>query len=133
MSNIYRTAQGSLVNIDTMRLVNENAIAVGNIPVNARGDEIRPDGTVIKTRNQIMQEHNKNIETVVKYNPRFGPAVELPPAVEESAPMAEETITEEVNTPVESNSNTFRGSLAGAVSINLVDPGIPNTKTLKRI
>jgi hypothetical protein len=40
MSNKYRTAHGKQLDIDKLRLVNEKTIAVGNMKVNARGDQL---------------------------------------------------------------------------------------------
>ena len=34
-------------------------IAIGNMNVNARGDEIDPAGNITKTREQIMREYNE--------------------------------------------------------------------------
>ena len=57
MAKIYRSAQGKAVDIDMLRLRNEEEIAVGNMKVNARGDELGPGGTVVKTRNEVMDEY----------------------------------------------------------------------------
>ena len=54
---IYRTALGKTVNMDQLRLLHEQAKAVGNMNANARGDIVAADGTVVKGRNQRMQEH----------------------------------------------------------------------------
>lgn len=48
---------GKTVNMDALRLQNENTIAVGNMNVNARGDLLGHGGKVIKTRNELMQEY----------------------------------------------------------------------------
>ena len=61
---VYRTSRGATVDMSTMLTKNENVPAIGNMRVNARGDEILPDGTVTKTRNQIMQEYH-NLSTMV--------------------------------------------------------------------
>ena len=66
-NNVYKTAMGQLIDMDKLRLMNEKQTAVGNMNVNARGDEILPDGTIIKPRNQKMREHYT--EPVVQYNP----------------------------------------------------------------
>ena len=55
MSNIYTTAKGATIDMNQLKLKNENVIAVGNAGVNARGDIVER-GRVIKTREQIMQE-----------------------------------------------------------------------------
>lgn len=59
MGKIYRSAMGKPVDMDLLRLANENAVAIGNMRTNARGDELGPGGKVVKTRNQIIQEYNK--------------------------------------------------------------------------
>jgi hypothetical protein len=58
MANVRRTAMGDGIDMDMLRLANENTIAVGNMKVNARGDQLGPGGKVIKTRAQVMSEHH---------------------------------------------------------------------------
>lgn len=57
MSKIYRTAQGKAIDLDKLSMANENEIAVGNMKVNARGDELGPGGQVVRTRDQVMREY----------------------------------------------------------------------------
>lgn len=57
MGKVYRSAQGKMVDVDALRLRNEETIAVGNMKVNARGDELGPGGVVVKTRNEVMDEY----------------------------------------------------------------------------
>jgi hypothetical protein len=57
MGNVYRTANGRQVDADGIRLANEHVIALGNLRVNARGDELGPGGRVVKTRDQVMKEY----------------------------------------------------------------------------
>jgi hypothetical protein len=59
MGRRYRTAQGKAVDLDGLILVNERTIAVGNMGVNARGDELGPGGIVVNTRNQVMDDYYK--------------------------------------------------------------------------
>ena len=59
MSRVYKTARGKMVDIDKVKLSNEQVIAVGNMKVNARGDELGPGGKIIKTRAQVLAEKNK--------------------------------------------------------------------------
>lgn len=60
MGKVYRSAQGKMVDVDAMRLRNEETIAVGNMKVNARGDELGPGGIVVKTRNELMDDYYKS-------------------------------------------------------------------------
>lgn len=57
MAKSYRSALGKPIDMDTLRLANEETIAVGNMKVNARGDELGPGGKIVKTRNQVMDEY----------------------------------------------------------------------------
>jgi hypothetical protein len=135
--NIYKTASGQHIDIDTLRLVNESTVSVGNMSVNARGDEVRPDGSIIRTRNEIMKEHyNRNIEPVVRYNPnkRRPSADESIGSTVESNPNAVINTPQTIMTPAPENDSTLRGSLASSVSIDLVqDPEQPTKRTITRI
>ena len=59
MGKVYRTAQGRELDIEKVRLQNELVPALGNMKVNARGDQLGPGGRIIKTREQIMNDHYK--------------------------------------------------------------------------
>jgi hypothetical protein len=59
MARIYKTAQGKSVDIDSLRLQNEETIAVGNMKVNARGDQLGTGGQITQSRNQTMNQHYK--------------------------------------------------------------------------
>ena len=65
MGKTYKTAQGKILDIDSLRLVNETTVAVGNMKVNARGDQLGPGGQIIKTRNQVMDQHYSKLHTPV--------------------------------------------------------------------
>jgi len=55
----YRTSSGKSVDFGALLLANETAPAIGNMNVNARGDEIDPAGNIVKSREQIMREYNE--------------------------------------------------------------------------
>jgi hypothetical protein len=48
---------GKVVDIDNILLKNEEVIAIGNMKVNARGDELGPGGKIVRTRDQIMKAY----------------------------------------------------------------------------
>lgn len=60
MTKIYKTANGKTVDMERMRLENEQTPAIGNMNVNARGDEIDSHGNIIRTRNEIVREIYKS-------------------------------------------------------------------------
>ena len=57
MGNAYQSAMGKKIDIDAIRLKNETVIAVGNMKVNARGDQLGAGGKIVKTRDQLMKEY----------------------------------------------------------------------------
>lgn len=57
MKKVYRTALGKTIDMDNLRLANEETIAIGNMKVNARGDELGAGGQVVRTRNQVMDDY----------------------------------------------------------------------------
>jgi len=53
----YRSMQGKEVDMDKLIKVNETIPAVGNVRMNARGDELGPGGKVVKTREDIVAQY----------------------------------------------------------------------------
>lgn len=64
MVKTVKTMQGKTLDMEKLQLANEMTPAVGNVKVNARGDELGPGGQIIKTREEIMKDfyekRNKN-------------------------------------------------------------------------
>ena len=50
--DVYRTANGKVVDMGALRLKNEKTRAVGNMKVNARGDEINEQGQIIRKKTE---------------------------------------------------------------------------------
>jgi len=57
VKKIHKTAMGSTIDMELVRLSNETVRAVGNMPVNARGDLIDSKGAIVKSREQIVNEY----------------------------------------------------------------------------
>lgn len=57
--------RGKLVDMDMLRKKNELTPAVGNMNVNARGDEIGPGGKIVRTREEVLAEYYKNNDAVI--------------------------------------------------------------------
>jgi len=55
-----RTAKGRLINIDDVIAASPHSTAVGNMKVNAQGDELGPGGEVTKTREQRTRAYYKD-------------------------------------------------------------------------
>ena len=56
--SMYRSAMGKNIDIDSLRVANEELIAVGNMRVNARGDELGPGGVVLRSREEVLADTN---------------------------------------------------------------------------
>lgn len=56
MAKIYKTARGQSIDLDRLKLANENVVAVGNMRVNARGDLLGAGNQIAQGRNQVMDQ-----------------------------------------------------------------------------
>tara|TARA_X000001036_G_C20160409_1_gene595186 strand:+ start:150 stop:575 length:426 start_codon:yes stop_codon:yes gene_type:complete len=52
-----KSLRGKVVDMELLRKRNELTPAVGNARVNARGDELGPNGTILRKREEIVSDH----------------------------------------------------------------------------
>ena len=99
----YRTAAGQTVDFGAMLSQNETVPAIGNMNVNARGDEINPDGEIVKTRDQLMKEYHQ-MNTMVPQDSRIPEsASDIDPELQtepQELVKTKEPATEDVAQPV---------------------------------
>lgn len=116
---VYTTANGKRINIDAIVSQNEESIAIGNMRVNARGDELGPGGRIERSREKVMADYyklNTPVATDLKPAPRETPKRDLvddwvePAVVPESNNQIESKIEQPVPT------KPLRGSLANSVA-----------------
>lgn len=138
MSKVYRTARGDAVDMDLLRLANEETIAIGNARTNARGDELGPGGKIVKTRAQIMSEYHKLNTPVADDSPVGAAAPTANPSYDRlTTPIAEDIPVGSSNTTP--NYVKPRGSLADSVAketeVNqeLLNPTVKKTTGVTRI
>lgn len=68
--SVYKTMQGKEIDLEKLRKKNELTLAVGNVRVNARGDELGPGGKIIKKREDAMKEYyTDQSDSVVNTSP----------------------------------------------------------------
>jgi hypothetical protein len=85
VKKIHKTAMGSTIDMELVRLSNETVRAVGNMPVNARGDLIDSKGAIVKSREQIVNEYyqlHSNVPSSKKVNRNTIVPDELPKQME---------------------------------------------------
>ena len=64
---IYKSAQGKTVDMGALILQNEQVRAVGNMGVNAAGDQVDSNNQVIDQRNrQVQRQYNKQTNSTTK-------------------------------------------------------------------
>lgn len=127
MKRVYTTANGKQINLDALISQNESTIAVGNMKVNARGDQLGPGGKIETGKNQVMQEYYKlNTPVAVDATPT--------PPTKKQKHLEDDWVEPTVDTPVENAEEstnqkkpTLRGSLADSVA-----KGLPAEKALPK-
>lgn len=91
------TYRGATLDMDSIRRENEKVPAMGNMKVNAKGDQVR-GGTVTKTADQIARE-NHRVKTTVVSSSLKGPVDELPGvSIEEPKKPVKATVKAAVKT-----------------------------------
>ena len=64
--DLYKSANGKMVDMGALRQKNERVRAVGNMRVNARGDQVDDENNIVASRGQqINNQYNKQVQ-----NPR---------------------------------------------------------------
>tara|TARA_B100000085_G_scaffold264980_1_gene272357 strand:- start:1156 stop:1572 length:417 start_codon:yes stop_codon:yes gene_type:complete len=123
----YRTASGKNVDFGALLLANETAPAIGNMNVNARGDEIDAEGNITKSREDIMREYNE-LNTMIPTDDGVPEGTNVatadddwqdwePSVPERKVQIAETTNISVAETPVEETKPaTPTGGLAAAVA-----------------
>lgn len=65
MGKVYKSMRGKEVDMEKLTLKNETTPAVGNMKVNARGDEIGPNGEILRKREEIVKGYyDKNNRSI---------------------------------------------------------------------
>ena len=92
---VYKTMQGKVIDMELLRQKNELIPAVGNVRVNARGDELGPGGKIVKTREQILKEYYENSEGAPDEIPLKRSATPAPVTTTETVVQEEEWTEDE--------------------------------------
>ena len=57
MGRTYTSVRGKEVDMEKLSLRHEKTPAVGNMRVNARGDELGEGGKIVRTREQVLADY----------------------------------------------------------------------------
>lgn len=142
MGRVYKTSQGKPIDMDHIRLKNEDTIAVGNMKVNARGDQLGPGGQVIKGRNQVADQqyqmsgstmHQQRVHQVRETQRRAGAVSssgQAQPVIPEVDPSGVPFDPPEDTAPQQQMRGSLADSIAKSVAVDqeLLDPNMYNTR-----
>jgi hypothetical protein len=113
---VYKTANGRVINIDAIMSQHEESIAVGNMRVNARGDELGPGGRIERTREKVMADYYKlNTPVASDYIPVPREAAKRD-IIDDWVEPAAATQEPEVEDQAPTGTRPLRGSLASSVA-----------------
>ena len=118
---MYRTMQGRMVDIEKLRGANENVQAVGNMKVNARGDVLGPNGTIVKKKEKVMSEYYETPKGKATEHPRM----KTPPRQTQSI-AAPKTVVEPKPTPAKMNMKKRKEMIINTLPDIISTPSIPN-------
>ena len=108
-----KTNRGQAIDMQGLVLANETTVAVGNMKVNARGDQVDTEGNVVKTKTEQAQAYyQSNPKAAVKTvsikdavdvsatkTMEQAPVAEKPKATKASKPKAKQPKMKEVELP----------------------------------
>ena len=86
----YKSMQGKAIDMDLLRQRNELTPAVGNVRVNARGDELGPGGKIIKKREEVLRDYYEDNAPPTQFEEPTGKPAEEPVVEPELAVEVEE-------------------------------------------
>ena len=78
----HTSYRGVTIDMDTMRRENEKVTALGNMKVNAKGDELGKGGTIVKQVDKVARDNHKSQTSVVNTGLK-GPLPASPASVEQ--------------------------------------------------
>jgi len=90
MSGKHRSMRGKMVDMEKLAQQNELMPAIGNMKVNARGDELGPGGKIVRRREDI-------VSTYYETNPKAAPRTVAPITEKVSAKEPPEVVKPTVN------------------------------------
>lgn len=82
MGRTYKTMQGKEVDMEKLMSQNELMPAIGNVRVNARGDELGPGGKIVRKREEVLADYYENNPKAIpetKEPVRTKPGTDIPP------------------------------------------------------
>jgi hypothetical protein len=91
----HRTMRGKEVDMEKLMRQNELMPAIGNMQVNARGDQLGPGGKIVKKREEVVAEYYAdNPNANIQQPPRSAKKAETPKPAQASNAKPQNTKTQ---------------------------------------
>lgn len=90
----HRTMQGKEIDMDKLMQQHELAPAIGNMKVNARGDELGPGGKIVRRREDVVAAYYES-------NPKAAPSQNIEKIIKEDKPATSAPIVKNKKTQQE--------------------------------
>lgn len=117
MKRIYKTANGKQINLDALMAQNENTIAVGNMKVNARGDQLGPGGKVEVKKEKLIADYYKlNTPVAVDNPPVATPVDRKKDLVDDWIEPPESDVDSDTDIDTVDQTPKLRGKLADSIA-----------------
>jgi hypothetical protein len=68
MGKVYKSMQGKSVDMEKLMAQHELMPAIGNVRVNARGDELGKGGKIVRKREDVMKDYYENNPKAIPEN-----------------------------------------------------------------
>lgn len=123
---LYKTAMGKSIDIEALRLKQEDTLAVGNMRINAKGDEITPTGQVIRSKSDKVKANYYDLHATV---PEEGDIPTNKPTTQTQVIADALESVEQVEAVVKDNNQQQESSLASSVAQSQQTTGTPEVKS----
>jgi hypothetical protein len=123
---LYKTAMGKSIDMEALRLKQEDTLAVGNMRINAKGDEITPTGQVIRSKSDKVKANYYDLHATV---PEEGDIPTNKPTTQTQVIADALESVEQVEAVVKDNNQQQESSLASSVAQSQQTTGTPEVKS----
>ena len=94
-----KTNRGQTIDMAGLVLQNETAVAVGNMKVNARGDQLDAEGNIVKTKTEQAQAYYQNNPKAAVKTVSIKDAVDVSASKTIEQPVAEKPKAQKASKP----------------------------------
>lgn len=122
MGKIYKTAMGRSIDMEALSTQHANAIALGNMNVNAKGDRLGPNGEIVEYAGDRVKDYYENPKSIKKSVSMKGDEKENDIVIDEVKPKPEPVAQKPEQVKAKSSKKVGVEKELPDGSIEIVDP-----------